>query len=190
MADHGHCPNIITHVISFAGEKQGKSAAGSNPISGSPLAGRKRFETEIFCHISNIEPGREPGSDCPDRDQNTAVEARTVGVEPLQPVNGRRAGLGVVERKKLSIHGDPGRACALLWEPVGGFGSGLDMQAVTCACVVTSARGLMVPTARMSSSATSRTGIPEDVAKRRPRTTASSTESRTASMPCQTGGDG
>ena len=42
-------------------------------------------------------------------------------MKPLQPVDGRKAVFGIVEGQKLPIHGAPGRACALLREPVGGW---------------------------------------------------------------------
>ena len=42
-------------------------------------------------------------------------------MKPLQPVDGRKAGLGVVEGQKFPVHWAPGRVCALLREPVGGW---------------------------------------------------------------------
>ena len=121
MTDHGPCPKLIAYVISFARENQEKSAGSSSRISGSPFAGRKRLETEIFSYISNIEPGQGQGSVYLDGDQDAAVEAGTVGVKPLQPVDGRKAVFGIVEGQKLPVHVAPGRACALLREPVGGW---------------------------------------------------------------------
>lgn len=46
---------------------------------------------------------------CQDGAQNSAVEAGTAGMEPLQPVDGRKADLGVVEGDKLPIHVGPGQ---------------------------------------------------------------------------------
>ena len=57
----------------------------------------------------------------PDKDQDAAVEAGTAGVEPFQPVDGREAGLGVVEGEEFPVHGALGRACALLRGPAGGW---------------------------------------------------------------------
>jgi len=42
-------------------------------------------------------------------------------VKPLQPVDGRKAVIGIVEGQKLPVHGAPGRACGVLQEPVGAF---------------------------------------------------------------------
>lgn len=69
--------------------------------------------------LPHIEPSGEDASVYLDGDQDAAVETRTAGVEPLQPVNGREPGFGVVEGKKLPVHGAPGRACALIRKPVG-----------------------------------------------------------------------
>jgi len=63
----------------------------------------------------HIEPGREHGAFYPGGDQDAAVEAGTVGVEPLQPVDGREAGFGVLEGEKFPVqvpprlHPNPGR---------------------------------------------------------------------------------
>ena len=70
----------------------------------------KPARDRVFTHI---EPSRKIGSVDLDRDQVSTVEAGTVRVEPLQPVAGRKAGLGVVEGKKLPVHGAPGRAFQL-----------------------------------------------------------------------------
>jgi len=62
------------------------------------------------------------------------------------PPTGRwRVGVSVVEGEKLPVHAAPERASGVLQEPGGGFGSGLDMRAVTRACVAVSARGSVVP---------------------------------------------
>lgn len=53
------------------------------------------------------------------RSQDPAVEAGTAGVEPLQPVNGRKAVFGIVEGKKFPVHGAPWRACGVFLVPVG-----------------------------------------------------------------------
>ena len=94
-------------------------------------------------------------------------------MKPLQPVDGREAGLGVVEGEKLSVHEPPGVPLAFFGSRLG-FESG-GMRAAKRARVATSGHGSVVPTARMSFSRTCKTGMPEDVSKRRPRTTASST---------------
>ena len=59
-----------------------------------------------------------------DRDQDAAVEAGTAGVEPLQPVDGRKADHGIVEGQKLPVQGGPGRVCALLRKTIWGWGIG------------------------------------------------------------------
>ena len=69
--------------------------------------GREPARERGFTHI---EPDRKNGSVGLDRDQDAAVEAGAAGVEPLQPVDGREAGLGVVEGEKLPVHGAPGRS--------------------------------------------------------------------------------
>jgi hypothetical protein len=40
-----------------------------------------------------------------DRDQDEAVETGPAEAEFLQPVNGRKVTLGIVEGEKLSVHG-------------------------------------------------------------------------------------
>lgn len=49
------------------------------------------------------------------------------------------------------------------------------MRVEKIACVAVSARGSVVPTARTSSAGTCKTGMPEGVSKKWPRTAASST---------------
>ncbi len=79
---------------------------------------RKPLRDRVLPHI---EPSGEDASVYLDGDQDAAVETRTAWVESLQPVDGREAALGVIEGKKLPVHGAPGRACDLFREPVGGW---------------------------------------------------------------------
>ena len=50
--------------------------------------------------ITHIEPDRKLDSVCPDKNQNVAVEAGTIKLEPFQPDDDRKAGFGVVKGEK------------------------------------------------------------------------------------------
>ena len=66
--------------------------------------------------------------------QHTAIQAAPALAEPLQTVDGRQAGLGVIEGEELPGHGAPGARC-------GAFGARSDRRAR----VATSANGSAVP---------------------------------------------
>jgi len=66
-----------------------------------------------WCHpvfgdsSSDVEPDGNDGSVDDGRHQHTPVEAGSVGEEALEAVDGRKAGLGIVEGQELAVHGAP-----------------------------------------------------------------------------------
>lgn len=58
----------------------------------------------------HVKPDQDAASSCTCRHQHTPVEAGSAGQEALEVVDGREAGLGIVEGQKFAVHGAPAAA--------------------------------------------------------------------------------
>ena len=66
-----------------------------------------------------VQPGREHASFNTYRNEDAFVETKSVGQEALEAVDGREAGLGIVEGQDFAVHGAPAAAALLDGDRVG-----------------------------------------------------------------------
>ena len=71
---------------------------------------------------ARVEPGRNDNSVDACRHQHTPVKAGFAGQEALEAVDGREAGLKIVERQEFAVHGAPVVAWDAVLSRVGGCG--------------------------------------------------------------------
>nr|WP_245795239.1 hypothetical protein [Desulfacinum infernum] len=81
---------------------------------------RKLAHSQI---IARIEPRRKSSLVKFHRYQHTPVEAGSTGQEALEVVDGREAGLGIVEGQELAVHGPPAAAWDVVLPELGVCGA-------------------------------------------------------------------
>ena len=83
-----------------------------------------------------VDPGEFSGAVHRDRDQHAPIQAGAAWAKTLEAVDGGQAGLRVIKREQLPVHGAPGARCGAF-----GRGPGCDpIQSDRLSCVATSAR--------------------------------------------------
>lgn len=58
--------------------------------------------------LDRVDPGKVAGALHPGGDEHAPIEAAASGVESLQAVDGRKAGLGIVKGEQFPVDGVPG----------------------------------------------------------------------------------
>ena len=81
--------------------------------------------------LTRIEPRRKSGAVEFHRHQHTPVEAGSAGQEALEAVDGREAGLGIVEAQKFAVHGAPQRPSGAPFSPWPGCAARLPVASAT-----------------------------------------------------------
>ena len=84
--------------------------------------------------LTHIEPRRKSGAVEFHRHQHTPVEAGSAGQEALEVVDGREAGLGIVEGQELAVHGAPAAARGAVLPGVGVYGACGELRGQTRLC--------------------------------------------------------